>query len=106
LTEGRLCDPPLVLRQHREVAIKILPQGFDDHPERISRFTREAQVLAALNHPAIAAIYVLEEGGEIRGLVMELVEGPTLADRLLAGPMAIDEVLSVSRTITSSVSNR
>ena len=95
-------------RLQREVAIKILPEGFDESPERITRFTREAQVLASLNHPAIASIYGLEDGPAeaghyVRGLVMELVEGPTLADRLVAGPMPIDEVLSVGKQIVEGL---
>src|SRR5262245_12794164 len=95
-------------RLQREVAIKILPEGFDDHPERVTRFTREAQLLASLNHPAIASIYGLEDGPaeaghHVRGLVMELVEGPTLADRLVAGPMPIDEVLSVAKQIVDGL---
>jgi len=103
-------------RLQREVAIKVLPEGFDDSLERITRFTREAQVLASLNHPAIASIYGLEEspaaldgarageaGHHVRGLVMELVEGPTLADRLVAGPLPIDEVISVAKQIVEGL---
>src|SRR5229473_431429 len=63
---------------NREVAIKVLPESFAADPDRLARFTREAQVLASLNHPNIAAIYGVEE----RALVMELVEGPTLAERI------------------------
>ena len=62
---------------NRDVALKVLPDLFADDPERLARFQREAQVLAALNHPNIAAIYGLEESGGVRALVMELVEGPT-----------------------------
>src|SRR6202040_785735 len=62
----------------RDVAIKVLPEAFAKDPERMARFTREAQVLASLNHPNIAAIYGVED----RALVMELVEGPTLAERI------------------------
>jgi eukaryotic-like serine/threonine-protein kinase len=95
-------------RLQREVAIKVLPEGFDDSPDRITRFTREAQVLASLNHPAIASIYGIEEGPAkaghyVHGLVMELVEGPTLADRLVAGPLPIDEVLSVAKQIVEGL---
>ena len=64
---------------NRDVAIKVLPDGFAHDPERVARFRREAQLLAALNHPHIAAIYGLEESNGILALVMELVEGPTLA---------------------------
>ncbi len=64
----------------RDVALKVLPDLFADDSERLARFQREAQVLASLNHPNIAAIYGLEESGDTRALVLELVEGPTLAD--------------------------
>jgi serine/threonine-protein kinase len=90
-------------RLQREVAIKILPDGFDDSPDRVTRFTREAQVLASLNHPAIASIYGFEESGEKRGLVMELVEGPTLADRLAAGPLPVDEVRNIAKQIVEGL---
>ena len=69
----------------REVAIKILPDEFSNHPERVSRFQREAEVLASLNHPNIAAIYDVQESGGTRYLVMELVEGETLAEQLKRG---------------------
>src|SRR5882672_6860322 len=65
----------------RQVAIKVLPDAFAQDPERLARFEREAKTLASLNHPHIAAIYGLEESNGVRALVMELVEGPTLADR-------------------------
>src|ERR1700739_2829725 len=71
----------------REVAIKILPAAFARDPERLARFQREARFLASLNHPNIAAIYGLEDSGNIRALIMELVEGATLADRIKAGPI-------------------
>ena len=95
-------------RLRREVAIKILPEGFGDNADRVTRFTREAQLLASLNHPAIASIYGFEEGPaeaghHMRGLVMELVEGPTLAERLLSRPMPLDEVLAVSRQIVEGL---
>src|SRR5215471_5292592 len=64
----------------RDVAVKVIPDTFALDPDRLARFTREAQVLASLNHPHIAAIHGLEDGGGVRALVMELVEGPTLAD--------------------------
>ena len=66
---------------NRDVAIKVLPESFAQDPDRMARFTREAQVLASLNHPNIAAIYGVEE----RALVLELVEGPTLAERIAHG---------------------
>src|SRR4030095_667020 len=69
----------------RDIALKVLPEAFALNPDSLSRFRREAQVLAALTHPNIAAIYGLEEGHGTRALVLELVEGPTLADRLVHG---------------------
>src|SRR5579859_7224770 len=75
----------------RDVAIKILPEAFALDSDRMARFTREAQVLASLNHPNIAAIYGVEE----RALVMELVEGPTLAERIAKTPMPIDDALPI-----------
>ncbi len=75
----------------RDVAIKVLPDLFADDPERLARFQREAQVLASLNHPNIASIYGLEEVEGVRALVLELVEGPTLAERIAQGPIPVDE---------------
>ena len=72
---------------NRQVALKILPVAFAADPDRLARFEREAHVLASLNHPNIAAIYGLEEADDTRALVLELVEGPTLADRIRQGPM-------------------
>src|SRR5262245_66562010 len=72
----------------REVAIKVLPEEFSRDPDRVNRFQREAEVLASLNHPNIAAIYDLEEVSGSRYLVLELVEGETLADRLRHGPLS------------------
>ena len=69
----------------RDVAIKVLPASLAGDPERIARFQREAKTLAALNHPNIAQIHGLEESEGIKALVMELVEGPTLADRIAQG---------------------
>ncbi len=71
----------------RDVALKVLPDVFADDPERLARFQRQARVLASLNHPNIASIYGLEEGGDTRALVLELVEGPTIADRIAQGPI-------------------
>src|SRR6516164_7346163 len=70
------------IKLNREVALKVLPEAFAKDAERMARFQREAQVLASLNHPNIAAIYGLEESGGVRALVMELVEGPTLVERI------------------------
>ena len=88
---------------NREVAIKVLPQSFAQDPERVARFQREAQVLASLNHPNIAAIYGVEETNGVRALVMELVEGPTLADRIAAGPIPFDESLTIARQIADAL---
>ena len=71
---------------NRDVAIKVLPDAFATDPDRLARFQREAQVLASLNHPNIAAIYGLEDSDGLHALVMELVEGPTLADRIAQRP--------------------
>jgi eukaryotic-like serine/threonine-protein kinase len=88
---------------HRDVAIKVLPDVFAQDRDRLLRFEREARLLAALNHTNIAAIYGLEEQGDSRLLVMELVEGPTLAERLASGPLPIDEALSVCAGIASGL---
>jgi serine/threonine-protein kinase len=71
----------------RDVAIKILPEAFNDDPARLARFTQEAQFLASLSHPNIAAIYGVHESDGIRGLVLELVDGETLAERIRRGPI-------------------
>ena len=74
----------------RDVAVKVLPSALAADPERLARFQREAEVLASLNHPNIAAIYGLEEADGSKALVMELVEGPTLADRIAQGAIPVD----------------
>ena len=79
---------------NRDVALKVLPPLFALDPDRLARFTREAQMLAALNHPNIAAIYGLEESSGAQALVLELVDGPTLADRIARGPLPLDEALA------------
>src|SRR5690348_625311 len=84
---------------NRDVAIKLLPDSFSADTDRLARFGREAQLLASLNHPNIAAIYGVEE----RALVLELVEGPTLADRIAAGPIPIDEALPIVRQIAEAL---
>src|SRR4051794_34888132 len=86
-------------RLNREVAIKVLPPEFANDPERMARFQREAQSLAALNHPNIAAIYGLEETEGVAALVMELVEGQTLAGRLATGPIPREEAIAYARQI-------
>jgi Tol biopolymer transport system component len=87
----------------RSVALKVLPEGFTKDPERLARFEREAKLLAQLNHPNIAQIYGFETSGETRALVMELVEGPTLAERLEPGPLPFNESLSVSLQIAQAL---
>ena len=89
----------------REVAIKLLPGVFTGDPMRLARVKREAQLLASLNHPGIAAIYGIEENTEngAPALVMELVEGPTLGDRVAAGPIPIDEALPILRQIAEAL---
>jgi serine/threonine-protein kinase len=86
-------------RLNRDVAIKTLPSVFWNDANRVARFKREAQALAALSHPNIAAIYGLEESGAGRALVMELVEGQTLAERIAAGPIPREEALTLARQI-------
>src|ERR1700726_587149 len=88
---------------NRDVAIKVLPDLFASDPDRLARFTREAQTLAALNHPHIAAIYGLEESGGVRALVMELVEGEDLAQRLVRGPIPLDETLPIAKQIAEAL---
>jgi serine/threonine-protein kinase len=90
-------------RLKRDVAIKILPPEFANDNERLARFAREAQALAALNHPNIAGIYGVEETAEGRALVMELVDGLTLADRLEKGPIAVDEAIGIARQIADAL---
>ena len=83
----------------REVALKILPPQFAERPDRLARFEQEAVLLAALNHPHIAAIYGLEHADGVICLVLELVEGPTLADRLMTGPIPAPEALRIAGQI-------
>jgi eukaryotic-like serine/threonine-protein kinase len=95
----RAHDPKL----GRDVAIKVLPEAFARDAERMARFQREARVLASLSHPNIATIYGLEDSGGTRALVMELVEGPTLADRIKAGPIPVDEAVHIARQIADAL---
>src|SRR5437667_11848994 len=83
-------------RLGRDVALKVLPEAFARDADRMARFQREAQVLASLNHPNIAAIYGLEDSGGVRALVMELVEGPTLAERLKSAAVPRDDALPIA----------
>ena len=87
----------------RDVALKVLPDLFADDPERLARFQREARVLASLNHPNIASIYGLEESGDTRALVLELVEGPTLAERIAQGAIPVDEALPIAKQIADAL---
>ena len=91
------------LRLHRDVALKVLPAALAADPDRIARFRREAQLLASLNHPHIGSIYGFEEGGGLHALVLELVDGPTLADRIAAGPLPLDEALPIARQIVDAI---
>jgi eukaryotic-like serine/threonine-protein kinase len=95
----RARDPKL----GRDVAIKVLPEAFARDTERMARFQREAKVLASLSHPNIATIYGLEDSGSTRALVMELVEGPTLADRIKQGPIPVDEAVRIARQIADAL---
>src|SRR6516164_6876931 len=88
---------------NRDVALKLLPEAFTLDGERIARFRREAQVLASLNHPNIAAIYGFEDSGSTHALVLELVEGPTLADRITKGPIPLDEALPIAKQIAEAL---
>ena len=87
----------------RHVALKVVPDTFASDPDRLARFTREAQVLAALNHPHIAAIYGFEDSGDTHALVLELVEGETLADRIARGAIPLDEALPIARQIADAL---
>ena len=87
----------------REVAVKALPESFAGDPDRLARFQREAQILASLNHPGIASIYGLEESGSDRVLILELVEGPTLAERLQSGPITVAESLRLASQIATAL---
>src|SRR5262249_18682803 len=87
----------------RDVAIKVLPDAFANDSDRLQRFQREAQVLASLNHPNIAQIYGLEESSQARCIVMELVEGETLAERLKRGLIPVDEALPIAKQIADAL---
>src|SRR5262245_11455320 len=87
----------------RDVAIKILPAAFTTDPDRVARFQREAQLLAAINHPHIAAIFGFEESEDTRALVLELVDGETLAQRIARSPIPFDEVVAIARQIAEAL---
>ena len=90
-------------RLGRDVAIKVLPPAFADDPERLARFRREAHLLATLNHPNIGAIYGLESSRGVDALILELVEGPTLADRVAGGPMPLEDTIAIARQIADAL---
>ena len=87
----------------RDVAIKVLPEEFANDDERLARFEREAKLLASLNHPNIASIYGLEESDGVKALVLELVEGPTLAERIAEGPIPVEETLAIAKQIAEAL---
>ena len=87
----------------RDVALKVLPQAFTDDPDRLARFEREAKVLASLNHPNIGGIYGLEESEGVKALVLEYIDGPTLADRIAQGPIPVDEALPIAKQIAEGL---
>ena len=87
----------------RDVAIKVLPEEFAMDQERVARFQREAKLLASLNHPNIAAIYGLEEADDTHFLVMELIEGQTLKDRIKTGPIPVEEALKLALQIAEAL---
>ena len=91
------------LKLKRDVAIKILPDAFSRDPDRVARFHREAEVLASLNHPHIGAIHELAESGGAQFLVLELVEGETLAHLIAGGPIQIDKSLSIAKQIAEAL---
>jgi Tol biopolymer transport system component len=88
---------------NRDVALKVLPLLFAADPGRLARFRREAQLLATLNHPNIAAIHGFEESTDVQALVLELVEGPTLADRIAQGPIPLDQALPIAKQIAEAL---
>jgi eukaryotic-like serine/threonine-protein kinase len=87
----------------RQVALKILPSELAANPDRIARFQREAEVLALLNHSNIAQIHGLEDGDGVQALVMEFVEGPTLADRIAQGPIPLNDALPIARQVAEAL---
>ncbi len=88
---------------NRQVAIKVLPESLASDAERIARFEREAKTLASLNHTNIAQIYGFEKSSGVHALVMELVEGPTLADRIAQGAIPVDEALPIAKQIAEAL---
>jgi eukaryotic-like serine/threonine-protein kinase len=95
----RAHDPKL----NRDVAIKVLPESVASDPDRLARFKREAQVLASLNHPNIGHIYGFEDSGGTHGLVLEFIDGPTLADLIVQGPLPLRQALQIARQIAEAL---
>src|SRR2546430_10017158 len=91
------------IKLNREVALEVLPDAFMSDPVRLARFTREAQMLASLNQTHIGAIYGFEDNGETHALVLELVEGDTLADRIARGPIQVDDAVPIARQICDAI---
>src|SRR5262245_61410886 len=89
-------------RLKRDVALKLLPESYASDPQRLARFQREAEVLASLDHPHIGAIYGIEESGDTRALVLQLVEGETLAERIARGPIPVADALPMARQIAEA----
>ena len=87
----------------RAVAIKVLPEAFAHHSDRLARFQREAKTLASLNHPNIATIHGLEQTGDVHALVMELVEGEDLSQRLVRGAIPLTDTLTIARQIADAL---
>src|SRR5215470_16586433 len=87
----------------RDVAIKALPDEFSRDPDRVSRFQREAEVLASLNHPNIAAIYDFQEAQDSRFLILEMIDGEDLAERIQRGPIQPDEAMNIGRSICEAL---
>jgi eukaryotic-like serine/threonine-protein kinase len=87
----------------RDVALKVLPLSFAHDPDRLARFEREARLLAALNHPRVAAIYGFEDSAGVPALVLELVDGPTLADRIAHGSLGLNEALAIAGQIADAL---
>src|SRR5271156_6415153 len=87
----------------RDVALKVISQDFAHDQQRMARFQREAQVLASMNHAHIASIYGFEDSGGVRALVMEIVEGPTLAERIKQGPIPLEEALPIAKQIAEAL---
>jgi serine/threonine protein kinase len=90
-------------RLKREVAIKVLPDAFANDPERLARFQREAELLATLNHPNIGAVYGFEQSRGANAIVLELIEGETLADRIKRGPIPVKTALAIALQIAEAL---